>query len=266
MRGKDLIRPVRGVYLAAAGPIDFASRCQAVLRRVSPDAFLCGSSAARALAVPLPGRIERSTVVDIGVFSPSSPPEGRGIRGHCLELPTREVRELHGMRITSPEETWCSLGTLLGLTELVAAGDFLIHHEAPLTSINRLARRVEAWQGKRGVRRLRHALGFLNPRSESPKESELRVIVVEAGIRGLEANYRIRTSGGYDYRGDLAFPSRKVIVEYQSAFHETPESFRSDMTRISRLEADGWKVIQVNKDDLRNPRELASRIRRVLAR
>ncbi len=37
------------------------------------------------------------------------------------------------------------------------------------------------------------------------------------------------------------------------------------MTRIARLESLGWRVIQVNKDDLRDPRELAERIRRTLA-
>ena len=37
------------------------------------------------------------------------------------------------------------------------------------------------------------------------------------------------------------------------------------MTRISRREADGWVVIQVNSDDLRNPVELVDRIRRVLS-
>ena len=37
------------------------------------------------------------------------------------------------------------------------------------------------------------------------------------------------------------------------------------MTRISRLEADGWFVIQVNADDLAAPMELTERVRRVLA-
>ena len=36
------------------------------------------------------------------------------------------------------------------------------------------------------------------------------------------------------------------------------------MTRMSRLEADGWKVMQVNKDDVGNPVELVSRIHTTL--
>ena len=95
-------------------------------------------------------------------------------------------------------------------------------------------------------------------------ESRLRVILLEAGFVGLAVNYPIHTSSDHDYRADLAFPARKLIVEYQSAFHETPESFRADMTRVSRLEADDWKVMQVNKDDVKNPVELIARIRTTL--
>ena len=56
-----------------------------------------------------------------------------------------------------------------------------------------------------------------------------------------------------------------MVIEYQSRFHESPVDFRTDMTRISRLEADGWVVIQVNADDLDDPGELLARISRVLA-
>jgi len=216
------------------------------------------------MSIPLPFRIESSTVVDIGVHAPSSPPEGHGIRGHSLELDETEIRVWNGMRVTSPEETWCSLGNRLTIPELVAAGDYLLHHASPIATKESLRHRVTQWNGKRGVRKLRYAVNLLDERSESPQESALRVIVVEAGFEGLEVNYPIRTSGGYNYRGDLAFPLRKLIIEYQSAFHETPESFRSDMTRVSRLEAEEWKVMQVNKDDVRNADELAARIRLAL--
>ncbi|MHA6669910.1 endonuclease domain-containing protein [Homoserinimonas sp. A447] len=70
---------------------------------------------------------------------------------------------------------------------------------------------------------------------------------------------------GTQYRGDFAFPREKVIVECQSEYHSETEQFRRDMTRIANLPADGWYVMQVNADDLRNPRELTDRIRHVLS-
>jgi very-short-patch-repair endonuclease len=56
-----------------------------------------------------------------------------------------------------------------------------------------------------------------------------------------------------------------VLLEYQGDYHRTPEQFRADMTRLSRLEADGWYVFQINADDLKNPEELVARLHRVLA-
>lgn len=104
----------------------------------------------------------------------------------------------------------------------------------------------------------------MDGRAESRKESVLRVVLEEGGLRGFVPNSWTVTSGGYHYRLDLAVAARKVALEYQSDYHASIERFRADMTRISRLQADGWEVIQVNADDLRNPGELLHRIRQVI--
>jgi len=266
MRGTDLIRPFRGVYLPTSVQPTLENLCRALAQRLPDDAFFCGITAARLIAVPLSTRHERSSTVHVGVYSPDFPPKGRGLCGHFYELASSDVRVWNGVRITSPERTWCDLGAVLSLPDVVAAGDYLVHRRLPITTIEALASAISNHSGRRGVRRLRQAHPLLNTRSESRQESRLRVIVVTAGLSGLEANFPITTSGGFNYRADLAFPERKLIVEYQSAFHETPARFRADMTRISRLEADGWRVMQINADDLDDPIELVARIRHMLAR
>ncbi len=105
-------------------------------------------------------------------------------------------------------------------------------------------------QSRRGIRNLEAALPLLDERSESPRESRLRVIFVQGGLTGLVVNLPITTSGGFRYRAVLAFPGKRVLVEYQSGYHLSAEQYRADMTRISRLEADGWLVILVNSGDL----------------
>jgi very-short-patch-repair endonuclease len=181
-----------------------------------------------------------------------------------LSIRPEELREWHGLRITTPERTWCDLASVLSVPDLVAAGDYLIHYRLPFTTADGLAGAVRSFVGRRGKPSLLAALPLLNDRSESRRESLLRVLVVTAGIQGVAANPWITTSGGYRYRGDLVIPEKKVVIEYQSRFHDGSKEFRADMTRISRLEADGWFVMQVNKDDLDDPRELAQRIRIVL--
>ena len=89
--------------------------------------------------------------------------------------------------------------------------------------------------------------------------------MVRAGMPGLSVNLPIVPSGDFAYRADLAFALDRVVVEYQSGYHAAHEQFRADMTRRSRLEADGWTVIELNADDLLDPLELVGRIRQVLA-
>lgn len=273
LRGPDLRAPFHGIRIprplqATAAHQDsraIEELCCALQHRLPAGAWFCGVTAAVVTGVPLPRELERSRVLHVAAASPGRGPSGRGVRGHSYIASATDVRLWHGLRISTPERAWCELAGALDLADLVAAGDHLIHHELPLTSVSALTDAVGRFPGRRGIRVLQSALPLLHDRSESRQESRLRVIVVLAGLTGLEVNFPVTTSGGFDYRGDLAFPEHKVFIEYQSELHRAPEAFRRDMTRISRLEADGWYVLQVNIRDLDDPAELVQRIRRLLA-
>lgn len=264
MRGADLQRPFYGVRVRAQHQLTIMERAAAVQLNLPGDAFFCGATAAVLMGVPLPERWERLQTVHVSVPSPRRAPSGRGVNGHAVRTAAGDQRTWRGLRVSSPERLWCELGAVLSLPDLIAAGDYLIHHQHPFTSSELLAAGVASFVGRRGLRNLREALLLLDERAESRKESLLRVLLVQAGFEGLTVNHWITTSGGYRYRADLAFATRKVAVEYQSDYHASIEQFRADMTRISRLEADGWRVIQVNANDLANPCELLQRIRSVL--
>ena len=264
LRGSDLIQPFRGVHLPRGVPPTLINRCLALQTRLPPYAFFSGVTAALVMGIPLPSAFEIDPRVHVSVPRPRVAPQGRMVVGHVSS--SAGFRYWRGVRVSPPERVWCELGRDLRLADLVAAGDFLIHRELPITNAAGLALEVDGWGRRAGCAVLRNALPLLSDRSESPRESILRVLLVGAGIAGLVPNLPIRTSGGYDYRADLAFPDQKVIVEYQSRFHDNSASFTDDMTRKSRLEADGWHVIEVNARDLDDPAELIARIRRVLAR
>jgi very-short-patch-repair endonuclease len=213
------------------------------------------------MGVPLPWRLESRIVLDVAVPLPRRAPSGAGVRGRALTLREGDVRVRNGLRVSSPSRTWCDLGAELDLLDLVAAGDFLIHHRGGVTTRRHLERAVESHTGRRGRPRLLEALPLLDSRSESRQESHLRVILMRGGIPGLAINLPITTSGGFRYRVDLGIPSRRAVIEYQSDYHGDMVRFRRDMTRRGRLEADRWLVILVNIDDLRSPHELVKRIR-----
>lgn len=265
LRGRDLQRPFHGVRTAGGQPLTLWERAEALRLNLAPEAFLCSVTAALLVGAPLPARLERDQRLHVAVPAPHRAPCGRGVVGHQAQLATADVRHCRGLQMSTPERLWCELASVLSLEDLVAVGDYLISRSHPLTSRERLADAVARFPGRRGLRALRRALELVDGRSESRKESVLRVILEEGGLIGFVPNPWTTTSGGYHYRLDLALPALKIAIEYQSDYHRTPEQFRADMTRISRLQADGWEVIQVNADDLLDRHELLRRIRRVIA-
>ncbi|WP_411699355.1 endonuclease domain-containing protein [Conyzicola sp.] len=262
LRGPDLRRPFHGARDPGT-KTDVVARCHAYRPVMRHDAFFCSVTAAVIAHVPLPARLEHGRLLHVAVPQPVRAPEGKGIRGHSVQVAAGDVRDWDGLRISAPERLWCELSAVLTVPQLVAAGDYLVQRHGPHTSIERLAGASAMYPGRIGGPKRAECLPYLDPGSESPMESELRVIVITAKIPGFVANLSI-TVPGARYRGDLAFPHKKVIVEYQSEYHFDPAQRRKDMTRIDRLQAAGWFVMQVNLNDLNDPDELVARIRSVL--
>lgn len=264
LRGPDLKRPLRGIRSPSPLAFELEQVARAYQERMPAHGFFSSITAARLVGVPLPSRHENATELHVAVPTPHRCPVGKGIIGHTIAADDAEVQLLRGLRVSSYERTWFDLGSVLDVPDLIAATDFFIKREQPLTTLTDLAAALARFSGRRGRRSLRTALEYANDRSESRKESQLRYILVRAQLHGLVANLPITTSGGYHYRADLAFPAERVLVEYQSDYHGDIQQFRADMTRRARLEADGWLVVLVNADDLKNPEELAARIRRTV--
>jgi very-short-patch-repair endonuclease len=265
MLSGDLHRPFRAVR--SASPIrTIADRCLAYATRMSEVEFFCCVTAGELYGAPLPRRHELDERLHVAVPNPHRAPRSDGVVGHKYIVGAGEVCEWGGLRVSAPERMWCELGAVLAVEELVVVGDYLIGRKRSLSTSERLAQMLERYPDRRGRRRLKRAIALLDERSESPGESRLRVLLVENRLTGFELNFPVDvpgTRGGY--RLDFAFVNVKVAIEYQGAYHADEAQWRSDMTRISRLEALGWRVVQVNKDDLRNPEELVARIRSVLA-
>jgi len=243
---------------------DLEKMARAYQQRMPYHAFFSSLTAARLIGVPLPSRHESSHDLHVAVPAPHRCPVGQNIVGHTIAAADAETVRRRGLRVSSPERTWFDLGAILDIPDLIAATDFLIRRDLPLTTRPDLASALARYSGRRGRRALRTALEHADERSESRKESHLRYILVQAQLQGLVANLPITTTDGYRYRADLAFPAQRVLVEYQSDYHGDMKQFRADMTRRGRLEADGWVVVLVNSDDLKNPEELVARIRRTL--
>jgi len=255
-------KSVWGVRRDSADPARLIDRCRMYALRLPTDSFFSHTTAALMWGAPLSLSDQAATKLHASIPAPGRAPHVRGIRGHELELDDRDTTVRHGVRCSSPARTWCDLASILSLRDLVAVGDFLIHWRNPLTSIAELKKMSIRFRGRRGMARIREALELLSDRAESRPESHLRVIIVQGGLPMPVINLvLVDAETGRDVRTDFAFPELKLLIEYQGDYHRTRAQWRKDMTRRSRLEAAGWKVMELNWDDLLEAGELVARIR-----
>ena len=70
--------------------------------------------------------------------------------GHKLQLGDGDLRDWSVLRLTTPARTWCDLAGVLDLEDLVAAGDYLVHHSHPLCSLAELHIGIACHPGRRG--------------------------------------------------------------------------------------------------------------------
>ncbi|TPW74652.1 hypothetical protein [Schumannella soli] len=101
-------------------------------------------------------------------------------------------------------------------------------------------------------------------RAQSPRETRLRLLLTRAGY-DLESDVEVQLPRCPLYRVDLALRGRKIAFEYQGEHHADLEQYRADQTRLSRLRAHGWLVMEINARDLDDPVELLARIARAIA-
>lgn len=263
LNGSDLARPFHGVRVPAHRALTLEERCRAFSNRMPALAFFSSTTAAQLIGVPLPLALQESPLIHVAVPWPARASGARGVRGHSVLLMGNDSHSRGGLRLSTPTRLWCELGAVVCLPDLVAAGDYLIHWRLPFCSRSDLADAVERYPGRIGKARLVAALALLSDRSESPRESVLRVLLVEGGIMGLAVNLRV-TVRGMRFRLDLALPEYKLALEYQGGYHNDVSQWRKDMTKREVLATDGWLTMDFNADDLVGT-ELVERVKIVIA-
>lgn len=266
MRSTDLTTPFRGVRSSseAAGVLD---RCRQYASRMPASHFFSHQTAAALHSIPLPWRFAPGGPLHVSAFEPEQEPRMRGVAGHTVQPGLATVGLAHGLRVTSPADTWCELSTLLTIDELIVVGDRLLGRQNPLCTMQELRSAVTAFAGRRGVRRLREAFVDVRPRVDSPKETELRLLLVRGGLPEPQINAIIRNRYGAQIAiGDLVYPEFRTLVEYDGQQHRTDDrQYETDSDRIQEILDENWRVVRVLKDHLRyRPATVLTRVRSAL--
>jgi hypothetical protein len=175
----------------------------------------------------------------------------RGAAMHPLPRDMFRIRTIDGMRVTHAADTWCALSAILSVGELVAIGDHLVRRQHPDADMAELAAAVHRYSGRHGAKRLREALALIRPRTDSPKETELRLRILEAGLPEPAVNQAVRDLRGHHIKlGDLVYQEYRVLVEYDGEQHRTDTAqYAKDARDLERAMNSGWLVVRVRRGE-----------------
>ena len=259
MRAKDLTMPSRQIRVPRGTE-------QTLLDRVRPytalgiENYVSHTTAALLHGMPLPYRWEQLKAIHLTRPAGTSVPRRRGVIGHKRDLAASETMMIDGVRVTTPERTLLDLSTILTLDELVAAADFTIcaHHrffeppKLPLVAAEKLASYVAGKQYLRGLKRAQAAMELMRVGADSPKETQLRLMLHRSGLPEFTTNCEIHGKDGENpVYPDLGCERYKVCSEYEGGIHLTPEKQLADRNRDQRTIERGWRQVKVyNKDML----------------
>src|SRR5699024_3270958 len=249
LRANDLTTPFHGVRTHGLTLDSFVDRCHACQERMHSEQFFSHTTAAHLLGLPLPRRLS-DTDLEVTSVTPRRRMRTAGVRGHEMSASSEHrVWVVDGLRTVDPVSAWLQLAPRLDVRALGVAADALLRRNRPYTSAAEVARRVRNNRGRRGQNNLNEALDLLRANTDSPRETELRLDMVAAGLPEPKVNPCIFASDGrFIAYGDLTYPEYKVLVEYDGEQHRTnDQQFGRDVARLNALIAEGWIVIRVTK-------------------
>lgn len=266
-------------------PFESPHEYAAAFAMVLPDDIVFSHvMAARIWGLPLPHALEDDKQVHVMRATGLPRVERKGCVPH-KGLERRSIDEVGGLRVTSLPDTWLDLaeafGHRLSISDLVMAGDAIVERLHPTKWVHddhpRAPPGSDGWwsdpvtvgcaqlreallrrRGHRGIRQARAALEKVRPRVWSPAESYSRLVVVDGGLPepNLNKHVYLEDAGRLIGIGDLHWRDKryrhKVLGEYQGeAKHTEGQASRaSDNSRRLLLEDDGWRVIEIYKNDI----------------
>lgn len=182
-------------------------------------------------------------------------------RGDRIE--EEEIEVVDGLPVTSPPRTVLDLGCWYPTMTAVAAIDSLARAtDVKVKDVDLLIRRHG---GRRGIVQARRAVELFDSGAQSPKESWLRVVLVQARLPRPATQIPVCDEFGEAIAYlDMGWEDVKVAVEYDGDQHRSDKSqFAWAVKRLEMLQRRGWIVIRVLAGD--KPAEIVRRVRAALA-
>lgn len=168
----------------------------------------------------------------------------RGIITHRDRIGDDEIVDIDGVPVATRQRTAFDLGRYLPRGRAVAHLDAL----AAATGItaDEVLALSERYKGYRGVRRFREAIDLMDAGGESPKETWLRLLLIDAGFPRPQTQIPVYDEEyGWAYI-DMGWEDLLIGIEYDGEQHRTdPARWAKDIAKHRMLQRRNWIVLRV---------------------
>ncbi len=170
--------------------------------------------------------------------------------------PSDDVAVIPGAAFMS----YCSTARLL---DAVVVGDWLLQHgHMSKTELVELAL-AAPWRD--GADEAVFALGHLDGRARSVKESETRALLTASGLPDPVPNHPVDLGDDATAIGDLVYVEQGLVVEFEGRHHQQDRGqYVRDIERYALFRAHGVPYLQVTREALARPRTLVGTVYRAL--
>jgi hypothetical protein len=256
---------MQGSRVAAGSHEDHATRVMAYRRLASPELVLTAHSAAWALGARF---ADPSEPVSCAVRTGSRPRRRDEVVPHRLAAGAEVIETGQFGWVTSP--VWTAVDLARGLNRgststqrSTAEVDALLRATGcTVTEARMLAADLRRLHG---LPRARQVLAAARDGVDSFQETRVRLLLTEAGLPDPTVQCPVRDENGVLIaRLDLGWPDLKVGLEYDGAVHRGQRQHSVDLRRHNLLRALGWRVIQVDAEQMRRPLTVVTAVRTLL--
>lgn len=257
LRGKTWRRIGTGLYRWSELPDDPWLTLTAWRRVLPPEAVFVGASAAWLFGLD----IEPTDPVEVVVPQSSGVRTRSGLIVRHGEIPPAEVVSIRGLRATALPLTLAGLCLRRPTVEALVAIDMAIH--LGLTEGAALCQYAEAAKGRPGTRRMLSLAPLAAP-AESPMETRLRWLLIEAGLPRPQVQVSLRNGAGlFVGRADLYYPEARLVLEYDGGNHR--ERLVEDDRRQNLMVGAGYQLLRFTAADIYNRADVvAAQVRAAL--
>lgn len=174
-----------------------------------------------------------------------------GIITHSDRFLCEDIQEIDGMAVATIERTAYDMGRYLKrdaavshLDALSRATGLTAEHVAPL---------IHRYKGAHHIRRLRTAVDLMDGGAQSPKETWLRLLLIDAGYPRPATQIPVYDEFGRPFAYlDLGWEDVKIAVEYDGEQHATDvDQWKWDVRRLRMVHDRDWLHVKVIGGDRR---------------